>query len=372
MNFYLLLAETAQAASSSAGYLVAFKNALFEVGRFLSHYLVGGMIPAFFIAGALGSFIPKEFILKYLGKNASPWLSFPVSVIAGGILSVCSCGIIPLFVGIYTTGAGIGPAISFLFAGPAINLVAIFYTQAIISTEMMLVRTSAAAIGALVCGLIFKMLFTEPEQVDTIDLKIKTKETRTGLQTIGFMALLLFIMLVGSNPGKYLTLYMLVGIQIINLCLLLFLTKRWLNSAEIAGWLDKTWFLFKNIMPKIVIGIFATQFILALVPVQSQIIWLMERDDFSASFFASLIGSFVYFGTIVGVNIVHAFQQWGLGNGPALALFLAGPVVSLPSLLPISGTLGIRRTAVYWLAVVLVSTLLGFSYAKLAPLFPAG
>lgn len=371
MSLYCLLADGAVTAANPGLWEILW-NALIEVGKFLGHYLVGGMIPAFFIAGAIGSFIPKEFILKYLGKNTPGHLSYPTATVAGGILSVCSCGIIPIFVSIYTTGAGIGPAITFLFAGPAINMVAIFYTQAVIGTEMMLVRTFAALFGALLCGVLFRCIFTDPPAEETVELKIKTRERRTAFQTIFFMAMLILVMLIGSNPGGRLSLQVMFGIEALLIGFVVMLTKKWLDPAEVAGWLDKTWSLFVRIMPKVVLGIFGTHVVLGLLPLQNVIYWIMGQGPLVANLISGLIGSFVYFGTIVGVNIVHTLQLMGLGHGPALTLFVTGPVVSLSSLLPIYDVLGFHRTLVYWVLVVLIGTTFGVVYGSMAPLVKPG
>ena len=133
-------------------------NAIYEAFYLLQWYArehtLGCVVPAMFIAGAISTFLSQAAVMKYLGANANRVLAYSVASVAGFILAVCSCSVLPMFAGIYAMGAGIGPASAFLYSGPAINVMAVFLSARVLGIELGLARIIGAVIFAVVIGLV--------------------------------------------------------------------------------------------------------------------------------------------------------------------------------------------------------------------------
>ncbi len=137
---------------------------------YLAAHVLLCLVPAFIIAGFMSSMIPKEAITRYLGPKASKWISYPAASLGGFILAVCSCTILPLFAGIWKRGAGLGPAITFLFVGPAINILAITYTGATIGMDIAVARLVLSIAFGIAIGLIMAWMFRKEEAQRTVDM----------------------------------------------------------------------------------------------------------------------------------------------------------------------------------------------------------
>ena len=138
---------------------------------YLAAHVLLCLVPAFVIAGFMSSMIPKETITRYLGPKASKWISYPASALGGFILAVCSCTILPLFAGIWKRGAGLGPAITFLFVGPAVNILAITYTGATIGMDIAIARLVLSILFGIVIGLIMAWVFRKEENVRETEME---------------------------------------------------------------------------------------------------------------------------------------------------------------------------------------------------------
>lgn len=316
------------------------------------------LIPALFIAGAIIVFVKKEAVLKYLGQNVKKRVSYLVASVSGAILAVCSCTILPLFAGIRKRGAGLGPAISFLFSGPAINIAAIFLTISVLGINIGIARIISSIILAIILGLSMNFLFKEKIEKGNIFLEEEKAEKIKKQNIIIFFIMLLGILIVnglGINQGfKYLIIaFLIIVISYISL----FEFKKEVNK----NWLKETWSFSKIILPLLFIGVFIAGFISPLLP-QELISSLVGSNSISANLIASVFGAFMYFSTLTEVPILKELISKGMSPGPALALLLAGPSLSLPNMLVIRKVLGNKKTIVYILLVIFYSGLAGFLF----------
>lgn len=339
------------------------------------------LVPAFFIAGAISVFLGQESVIKYLGPESNKYLSYGVASVSGTILAVCSCTILPLFSGIYKRGAGLGPAAAFLYSGPAINVLAIILTARILGWELGIARAVSAVVFSIVIGLLMHLIFLKEE---------KERPKSNGFVMTGagvdrplwkntlYFAVMIFI-LVFANWGKpgageeglwalvFETKWLITG----GLLLLLsYMIICWFKKVELEQWVSSSWGFAKQILPLLFLGVLAAGVLLGrpgtegFIP-SSAIEKLVGGNSVLANFFASIVGAFMYFATLTEVPILEGLINAGMGKGPALALLLAGPALSLPNMLVIRGVMGTKKTAVYVTLVVLMSSLTGIIYGTL-------
>jgi len=359
-----------------------------EVGEFIGTHLISGMIPAFLIAGAIAVFLDKERITRLMGPKANPWLAYFTASFSGAILTVCSCGVIPIFTGILQRGAGIGPAFTFLFSSPAINLIALTYTQTFMGGKVALGRVISVIIGSIVIGLCMRFCFKGEEEESTPQASFMSMDDvqRTNLQIFLFFAMLIFIMLTSTGVFDRYTETLFVGLTFpflspiqaatvkklipkiaflfLEALVLLIMLKKWFHRDEAIQWLKKSWSLFVMIFPKVLLGIFISGILAALLPLVS-LIQTFTQNSLEANFIASLVGSMMYFGTIVGVNIVATLNHLGMHLGPCMTLLLSGPAVSLPSILALIPIVGRKKATVYLIFVIMTTTFSGIIFGWL-------
>ncbi len=332
--------------------ILAGLNTLLE---YLSFHVITCLIPAFFIAGAIRVFLPPTTLTRYFGPTANKWLSYGLASVSGTVLAVCSCTVIPMFAGMYMSGAGLGPSIAFLYSGPAINVLAIVYSARLLGLDLGIGRAVFAVLFAVVVGLIMGSVFRQKtvETVhDDIAIEIEAPELsplRTGL----FFLLLLIILVFGAAKS-----WLIAGAALILLFIVLF---RWFTRQDIRDWLIATFGFLKLILPYLLIGVFAAGVIRELLPQQVVSNWV-GTNSISANLIASLVGSLMYFATLTEVPIVRALLDLQMSKGPALALLLAGPALSLPNMLAIGNVLGLRKTLLYILLVVVMATISGMIF----------
>ncbi len=358
-----------------------------EVGRFLGTHLISGMIPAFFIAGAIAVFLDKQRITRLMGPQAPAWVAYPIASFAGAILTVCSCGVIPIFTGILQQGAGIGPAFTFLFSSPAVNLIALTYTTTYMGLGFTAARIVAVIILSILLGLLMRLLFREPppQEVPVI-LMAEEENDRTDGQTLIFFLLLLLIMLTSTGifdrylrpdpvsiNSPMLTSGMIRALDFLlskllviffEIAILAGVLWKWFRMDEVKLWLKKSWSLFVMIFPTVLLGIFISGLLAALVPL-TRYMSMFSGNSIESNLLASLIGSLMYFGTIVGVNVVSTLVHFGMHTGPALTLILSGPAVSLPSILALQAVVGRTKAFVFLLLVILFTAISGYLYGML-------
>lgn len=349
-----------------------------DAGKFIGEHLISGMIPAFFIAGAIAIFIDKDRITKYMGANANPLISYPVAALSGGILTVCSCGVIPIFTSILQQGAGVGPAFTFLMSAPAVNLIALFYTGSLLGKSFLCGRTIAVFSIAILIGALMRFCFPdqiyEPKKSKYVMVEEEKNYTDTQLALFFFLLILVMLTTTGwlDNYTLLLTKYIGVntgfGSRIITVISEIILIALWswkiFDKYEIKLWIKKSYQLFLMIFPKVLAGIFVCGIISKNFPL-TEYLHFFESNTWSANFISSLIGSLMYFGTIVGVTFVQTLYNYGMNAGPSLTLLLAGPAVSLPSILALFPIVGKKKALVFLLFVMLFSAISGYIFGNI-------
>lgn len=323
---------------------------------YLSLHVLTCLVPAFFIAGAIAIFISQGAVLKYFGPQAKKLLSYSVASVSGTILAVCSCTVLPLFGSIYKRGAGLGPAIAFLYSAPAINVLAIIYSARLLGYDLGVGRAIGAIVFAVVIGLTMALIYRKEETAkddQAFAMLASDPEGKTWWQQIIF-----FVLLVGILIAASLKQWIATGVLLAILAILLW---RWFQKGELVQWMKETLRFVRLIAPWLLVGVFAAGMIRAGVP-ESVITPVVGGNSFLANFVASLVGSLMYFATLTEVPIVRAFMDLGMGKGPALALLLAGPALSLPNMLVIRGIMGTKKTLVYIALVVVMATVSGYVF----------
>ncbi len=338
------------------------------------------LIPAFFIAGAISVFVSQQSVMKYLGAKAKKWIAYSVASVSGTVLAVCSCTVLPLFAGIYKRGAGLGPATAFLYSGPAINVLAIVLTARVLGLELGIARAVGAVLFSVVIGLLMAAIFGKEEQERQQGfVQIPEDEGDRPLwKTVVSMASMV-VFLVFANwaapktsnafwEGVYSLKWILAGA---GLAVTLLTSWLWFTRDERQDWYTSTWGYALQVMPLLFGGVLVAGFLLgrpgheALIP-SRYVAMLVGGNSLAANFFASISGAFMYFATLTEVPILQGLLGAGMGKGPALALLLAGPALSLPSMLVINSILGLRKTATYVVLVVALSTTAGMLFGALA------
>ncbi len=403
-----------------------FDNAIIEALELLKWYarehVLLCLIPAFFIAGAVGLFISQGAVIKYLGAGANKFLAYTVAAVSGTILAVCSCTVLPLFSGIHKRGAGLGPAIAFLYSGPAINILAIIMTARILGMEIGIARAIGAILFSIVIGLIMSFIFRN-EALDTDDTKLNVpddKKLRALWQTAIYFASMVAILIFANfaKPAEptgiwhqiYSIKWYLTGLFSLSLGISLVLwfgVKLWkvaivaiiiailafgfalppmalffvgvillsiilatAEDKETGEWLGESWWYAKMILPLLFVGVLIAGFLLGrpggegMIPTE----WISNAvggNSLSSNLFASIAGAFMYFATLTEVPILQGLMTNGMGKGPALALLLAGPALSLPNMLVIRQVIGTKKTAIYVTLVIIMATFSGMMFGML-------
>ncbi len=368
----------------------SFRSAILAAFTMLKDYarehVLLCLIPAFFIAGAIVVFISRDSVIKYFGANAKKWLSYTTASVSGFVLAVCSCTVLPLFGGIYAKGAGIGPATTFLYAGPAINITAILITANVLGWKLGFARIIAAVIFSILIGLLMQFIFRkeEKERISLLQASEQTfiidedTESKPLWQTIVFVASMIGILLFANwkepasaaGPGRFIFNYKWI-ITAVFLLVVIYTAVRWLDKQEKRSWLDETVSFALQILPLLFAGVMISGVLFGLPGVTEGIVpsaWvasLVGGNSVGANLFASISGAFMYFATLTEVPILQGLIGAGMGQGPALALLLAGPALSLPSMLVIRSILGNKKTIVYVSLVVIMSTIAGLIFGSI-------
>ena len=402
-----------------------FNNAILEAFHLVKWYaqehVILCLVPAFFIAGAVGVFVSQASVMKYLGPKANKVLAYGVASVSGTILAVCSCTVLPLFASIYLRGAGLGPASAFLYSGPAINILAIVLTARVLGPELGIARAVGAISFSIIIGVLMHLFFIKEErekadaQVVMPDDGVKRPLWQNGLYFASMVAILVF-----ANWGKpagdtgvwsalYDAKWLLTSLSAIALSVILvawFGVKVWkvvssviivtslallfpgqplipfiagvialsvittTETGETTEWFSSSWDFAKKILPLLLFGVLIAGALLGrvghegLIPSQ-WVASMVGGNSLWANFFASFAGAFMYFATLTEVPILQGLIGSGMGKGPALALLLAGPALSLPNMLVIRSIMGTRKTVVFVSLVIVMSTFTGMLYGAI-------
>ncbi len=409
---------------------------------YVRNHTLACVVPALFIAGAITTFLSKESVLKHLGPRANKPEAYFVASVSGTVLAVCSCSVLPMFAGIYQVGAGLGPATCFLYAGPAINVLAIFLTARVLGFQLGVARVVGAVVFGVVIGLLMELMFRESEArriAATMQLPDAPAAKRPLWQSALLLAAMIAFLVFSDwfNPGdkhvrlrdgtaleatlvhETLTAYDLrlkepwrerrhssaetiVGHQpgeVVRIAkadvaaiedvdtwvtrvyharwylagamglLVVLMSLLWLDKADFQEWMANTWTFSKLLIPLLFGGVFVVGFLGALLP-EAYVAGLVGDNGFWSNLVASVVGCAFYFATLTEIPILETLIKHGMASGPALALLLAGPALSIPSILVIRSILGNKKTIVFVGLVVLMATVVGMAYGTLFPANP--
>lgn len=398
-------------------------EALYLAKWYAEEHVLLCLVPAFFIAGAVGVFVSQAAVMKYLGPRADKLLAYGVASVSGSILAVCSCTILPLFAGIYRMGAGLGPACAFLYSGPAINILAIVLTASVLGPEMGIARGVGAILFSVLIGVLMHLFFRREELEKQQAAAMPEPEVVRPLwQTALYFASMVGILVFAnwgrpaSATGLWHAIYaakwwitagcalalaaMLVrwfevglrqmlwlGLPVVALALLvpehpqvpfvggvlglsLLTNTQQADEGELGEWFATSWDFAKKILPLLFYGVLIAGALLGrpghegLIP-SGWIAGLVGGNSLGANLFASVVGAFMYFATLTEVPILQGLIGAGMGKGPALALLLAGPALSLPNMLVIRSVMGTKKTVVFVSLVIVMATLSGLLYGGL-------
>lgn len=352
---------------------VSFGGLMMEGLRTLYEYVVQHtlfcLVPAFFIAGAIAAFLNTAAVMKYFGPRTNKLLSYSVASISGAVLAVCSCTVLPLFTGIREKGAGLGPAIAFLYSSPAINILAMAYSVHLLGYDLGIARIVGAVGFAFIIGLVMAAVFREDEE-----RRLREAEeagvfayddgtrVRPEYQNLVYFGVLIAILVYGTagipTAAKY------AG-ELLLVTLLVYLVHRWFTREEVKTWFQETWRMVKLILPALLLGVFLVGVIKELIPPEV-ISRYVGGNTLGGNAIASVSGAFMYFATLTEVPIVKGLLELGMGKGPALTLLLAGPALSLPSMIVLVRVMGFKKAMTFILLVCLFATGTGFVFGLFA------
>jgi hypothetical protein len=356
-------------------------EAFMMLQEYAREHVLTCLIPAFFIAGAIAVFVSQASVIKYFGAQANKLLSYSVASVSGTILAVCSCTVLPLFAGIYSRGAGIGPATAFLYSGPAINVLAIVFTARILGWQLGLARAVGAIFFAAIVGLSMHFIFRKDEaQRQAAQMHMPEEEdTGRSLAQEAFFILILVLILIfaafakpsGDAAGLWQGIFQAKWIiTAVLLVILGFILKSWFEREELGEWVDSTWGFMKQIFPLLFAGVLFAGFFLgrpghpALIP-EHYVATLVGGNSLWANLFAALASALMYFATLTEVPILQGLIGSGMGQGPALTMLLAGPALSLPNLIVIGSIMGWKKTGTFAGIIVVLSTIVGMAYGAI-------
>jgi uncharacterized protein len=410
----------------SARFQEAIAATLDLVRWYAQEHVILCLIPAFFIAGVIAVFVSQGSVIKYFGAQAKKWVAYTVASVSGTILAVCSCTILPLFSSIHQRGAGLGPAMAFLYSGPAINILAIILTARILGWELGLARVIGAVMFAVIIGLTMAYIFRKEEKAkNEAQLNVVPPAEKRPLWQTSLHFFTLVLILVFANWGRpaegvdsggwyfiwsnkwYITGFF--GLVLAYSLIRILKIKWWKVAASVAAvilfsllftspmvpfivaiaalsiitltsddenreWTISTWGFTKQIMPLLALGVIVAGFLLGSTHENSQLAgiipdhWigsLVGGNSLWSNLFASVLGAFMYFATLTEVPILQGLIASGMGQGPALALLLAGPSLSLPNMLVIQSVIGTKKTVVFVGLVVIMATISGLIYGAI-------
>jgi len=405
-------------------------GAILEAFKLLQWYArnhtLACVVPALFIAGGITTFLSQAAVMRYLGPNSNKFAAYSVASVAGVVLAVCSCSVLPMFAGIYNLGAGLGPASAFLYSGPAINVLAIFLTARVLGFELGVWRALGAIVFAALVGLGMSTLFRREERQRVIaaaqmpappaasrpvwqnalllaamiaflvfsdwfnpgeaivhrtdgsqirgvvlqemhdEVMIQVQETGQGVRagdriTLSKDEIAEIVETTGWVMDVYHVRWYLAGLMGLAVAVM---SWRWIDREEFSAWMGNTWDFAKLLVPLLFGGVFVVGFVSALLP-DKQIAMLVGDNSLSATLIGSVVGALFYFATLTEVPITQALMEHGMAPGPALALLLAGPALSLPNILVLIKVMGVKKTAAFSVIIVIAATITGLIYGRL-------
>lgn len=349
--------------------LITLVKAGFEtLFDYLSGHVLFCLVPAFFLAGAINALVSKEIIVKNLGKKAHPVKAYGLGALFGTLIEVCSCTILPLFAGIWKRGAGLGPAIAFLYAGPAINILAVSYTASLIGWDIALTRLVLSIAFSIIIGIFMAIIFRNEQKSEIENIKngsVLEEESEfkpnPTYQSVLFFGTLAAILIVGTAPISGKIKYLLIGILTI---LQVIFSLKWYSRQELKSWMKETWRFIRIIFPLLLVGVFGAGVFKAIIP-QETFQEYTGVNTLWSNLAGVMFGVFAYFPALVEVPIAKTFLDLGMHKGPLLSYILADPVLSLQSILIVAKVLGKRKTLVYVVLTTILTTLAGLVFGMI-------
>jgi len=328
---------------------------------YLSAHVLFCLVPAFFIAGAINSLVDSQSVLKYLSGKTKKWLAYLIAVTAGFLIEVCSCTILPLFAGIWKKGAGLGIAVTLLYAGPAFNIVALILTGQRLGWDLSIMRFIFSVTFAVLVGLIMEAVFGNGKEKGNLQVVTQDLDKLQGKKTLWFWGTMIAILIVGTAPiGSNLRYALILPLVLIQLTM----TFSWLSKARRAAWWEETIKFISQIVPLLLVGVFLAAVITQLIP-KEQFQALASKNTLLTNFVAVMFGALAYFPALVEVPIAENFMKLGMNKGPLMAYLLADPVLSLQGLLVIRKLIGTKKMLVYAGSIVILTTLAGYFYGSI-------
>jgi len=334
---------------------------------YLQEHVVTCLVPAFFIAGAIATFIKKEAILKYFSPDSPKSIAYGLASVSGTVLAVCSCTILPMFAGLFKRGSGIGPATTFLYAGPAINILAIVYTAKVLGFDLGIARAVFAIVMSIIIGLIMATLFRSYDTETRERMKLAPsvpageKPERPGWVVPLFFVLLVGILVTATAQVAWMIKFPLIyAMTLVIAYLLVYFFER----DEVTEWGYETWDLTKKIFPILLVGTFALGMLAFFLPPES-FRPFFGNNSILSTLLAAIVGTILYMPTLLEVPVIgttFGYTSGVMAGGPALSLLLSGPSVSLPSLLVLSRIMGPKKTVTYAVLVIIISAVAGYIY----------
>ncbi len=339
---------------------------------YLSAHVLLCLVPAFFIAGALSALLNKEAITKYLGPDTPKYISYPLAAVAGTLLAVCSCTILPLFAGIWKKGAGLGPAVTFLITGPAINILAITYTGQLIGWDIAGARAVLAISFGIIVGMIMAIIFDRKKKakngdaipeaegcaVPDVSKAEEQKDEKIDRKFIWLFALLFLGLISGTLPIPLL--WRLPFVAFFAIAAAAWALKKY-TREENKQWMGETWFFTKTILPLLLIGVFVAGILTVLIP--SELISTYVGDNsLRSNVITTIFGLLMYFPTLVEVPVARMFLDLGMARGPLLAYLLSGPTMSLQSIFVVQKLMGTKKVLAYVGLMAVFCVLAGLIY----------
>ena len=335
------------------------------------------LVPAFFIAGAISVFVRQDSVMRYLGAGANKAVAYGVASVSGTILAVCSCTVLPLFSGIYRRGAGLGPATAFLYSGPAINVLAIILTARVLGLELGVARAVGAILFSIIIGVLMGWIFRHEESqrlADMPETELEEPKRRPWQDITYYSSMVAFLVFANwGNPqtteGVFAAIFAIKWwLAGISLAMVLWASFNWFDGEERTDWRDSTWFFAKQVFPLLIGGVLVAGFLTGragtdagMIP-DSWIMGLVGGNSLQSNLIASVAGAFMYFATLTEVPILQGLIGSGMGKGPALALLLAGPALSLPSMIVLQKIMGTVKMVTYVSLVIVMSAAMGMAY----------
>jgi hypothetical protein len=330
---------------------------------YIAEHVITCLVPAFLLAGAMVSFISKETIIKYLGYTASKIKSFALAGFGSFFLAACSCTVIPVASGLYYRGSGIGPAFILLWVAPAANILALLYTGAILGYGMVGARVVSALLMAFIVGLIMNFVFRKSEEKRIEE----NSEEPKGKIIVTRDLVLIFLILVTLLSPNYLIrkgpyLYKVI-VWVVSTVIMVIYALKVKTKDELKSWMRETFFFVRIIFPLLLLGVFIVGIIGKILP-ETWIKNYLGGSSLGASFLATLIGAVSYFATMTEAPFVDTLMKLGMGRGPALALLLTGPGISLPNWLAVARVFGSKKAVCYVLTIIVLGTFVGWFFGN--------